>query len=197
VESKSRPYLRRAERMDLDTLIEWLDDGAFLGFLHGDETTAPKRLREQVSTMLGRAAVPLMAGGGLYIIDSAEHGPVGLVSLLDLAWRNRTCRFNFYLAQHARSRELEAESLHCTIRHCFYEMNLHRISRGVRQDDTEAARLMEEAGAKREAVLRRHVLVDGQPRDVYLYGLLRPEYRDPNGLVAADPGMQSAELRGA
>ncbi|MBN2309181.1 MAG: GNAT family N-acetyltransferase [Candidatus Hydrogenedentes bacterium] len=177
--------LRRTERLDLDTIIEWLDDPAFLAFLHGDPTRAPKQLRQHLAAMLAYAAAPMMSGGGFYIIDSDRHGPVGLASLQSIGWRNQNCEFDLCLTEPARAQGLDTACLHGVIGYCFDDLNLHRVSRPVPAPDSEAVLRMEGTGAKREAVLRRHGLRDGTRVDMYLYGLLRSEYRRP---AAADRG---------
>ena len=170
--------LRRAERADIDVIIEWLDDPLFLGFLHGDSSLAPKQLRERLVAMLGSNVSPMMMGGGFYIIDDPREGPLGLASFTELSWRNRYCRFDLHLTGEAKANGLEDACLRQTLCYAFGEMNLHRVSRDVAPGETACVQRMEAMGARREAVLRRHVVRNEKAEDVYRYGLLREEFRD-------------------
>ena len=51
---KSKTFLRRAERDDLDTIVAWMEDPDFLEFLYGDPTRSPKQIREQIVSMLDK-----------------------------------------------------------------------------------------------------------------------------------------------
>ena len=74
---KTTVFLRRADRDDLDTVVSWREDPAFLLFLYGDRTSSPKQVREQIVSMLGRNTGHAMPSGIHLIIDSEKHGPVG------------------------------------------------------------------------------------------------------------------------
>lgn len=170
--------IRRAERADIDIIIEWLDDPLFLGFLHGDYSLAPKQLRERLVAMLGSTVSPMMMGGGFYMVDDQAQGPLGLASFNELSWRNRHCRFDIHMTAEGKASAAEQACLRETLRYAFGEMNLHRVTRDIAPGETGAIKRMEALGARREAVLRRHVIRNGKAEDVYRYGLLREEFRD-------------------
>ena len=122
------------------------------------------------------------------IIDSHEHGPIGLASF----------RFN-QLAEpvvplrRIRDRDVSgsrrgAAALDCAVGYGFDEMNLHRLSRDVFADDEKTRRLMERVGAKQDALLPGHILREGTPVDVCRFGLLRPDFRSLTGAPTAAVG---------
>lgn len=169
--------LRRAERRDLDMIIGWLDDPQFLAFIHGDPTRAPIHLRDRLMAMLGAAANPVFSATGFYILDSPEHGAVGIAALQDVQWRNRVCGFDVYVVPEARALDIDPACVDAVLRYAFGELQLHRIGREVRASDERAAQVMMDAGCRVEGVLRGHVLIDGKPEDVQCFGLLRAEYQ--------------------
>ncbi len=168
--------LCRAEQADIDTILEWLEDQTFIEFLLGDSANEHGHLREKLVALFSGGA-SAMAGASFHLIHYADDGPVGIVTIQNLAWRNRLCRFDLHVVQNARTLEVERTCLDAAFRYLFGEMNLHRVTREVRASQTTAADLLEEAGATREAVLTGHILVDGQPEDVYSYGMLQSEYQ--------------------
>lgn len=169
-------FVRRAERDDLDTIIEWVEDPDFLHFLYGDVTRSPKQVREQVVGLLGRSAGQTLPGGIYLIIDSPD-GPIGLLSLQNISWRNRSCNVDLYIGKKdARAGMMAGVAFFRVMEYCFDELNLHRIQAYIYAFNTASWRLLEKSGAKRELELPDHVFRDGQGHAMYCYGLLRREF---------------------
>ena len=174
---KSKTSLRRAERDDLDTIVAWMEDPDFLEFLYGDPTRSPKQIREQIVSMLGRAAGQSMPGGIYLIIDSTEHGPIGLLSLQRISWRNRSCSVDLYVGdKKLRNHMVAGIAFYRAMEYCFDELNLHRVSAFIYSFNDRSWRIIERAGAKRELTLEKHIARGGVLHDVYCYGLLRSEF---------------------
>ncbi len=170
-------YLRRAEREDLDTVVAWMEDTDFQHFLYGDPTRSPKQIREQIVSMLGRSVGHTMPGGLYLIIDSPSQGPMGMISLQKISWRNRSCSLDFYLGVKAmRNHMVTAIAVYRALEYCFDELNLHRVSAYIYAFNTASWRIFEKAGARREVHLRNHIYRDGVWYDIYGYGLLRREF---------------------
>ncbi|HOE65875.1 MAG TPA: GNAT family protein [Candidatus Hydrogenedentes bacterium] len=174
---KTGMFLRRAERDDMDTVVTWMDDPDFLHFLYGDPVRSPKQIREHLTAVLGRNAPNTVPSGMYLIVESSEHGPVGLVSIMNISWRNRSCSLDAYIGNKSlRSGMVAGISLYRAMEFCFDELNLHRITTYIYSFNSPSWRLMELSGAKRELVMRHHVPRDGKLYDLYAYGLLRREF---------------------
>ncbi len=174
---KTDLFLRRAEREDLDTVVEWMEDPDFLRFLYGDPARSPKQVREQIVSMLGRTVGHTVPGGIYLIIDSKEKGPIGLIALQNISWRNRSCSIDLYIgAKDLRTGLAAGFSVYRAFEYCFDELNLNRVAAFIYAFNRPSWRLMEAAGAKRELVLREHVARDGELHDMYGYGMLRAEF---------------------
>ena len=183
---KTKLFIRRAEREDLDTVVGWMETPEFREFLYGDASRSPKQIREQIVGMLGRSAGYMMPGGIYLIIDSPEHGPIGLFSLQNISWRNRSCAVDVYLGNKKLRNHLVASvAFYLTMQYCFDELNLHRVSAFIYAFNAASWRVIEKIGAVRELTLRDHVARDGKLHDVYCYGLLRKEFE---AFRAAHPG---------
>ncbi len=179
---KTSAFIRRADRDDLDTVVAWMEDPDFSHFLYGDRARSPRQVREQIVGMLGRNANNTMPGGIYFIIDSDEHGPLGLVSLQGISWRNRSCSIDMYIGhKQFRSSFVAYITFFRIAEYCFDELNLHRIGAFIYSFNTASWRLFERSGAVRELVLRDHVPRDGKLYDLYGYGLLRSEFEALRG----------------
>ncbi len=172
-------FLRRAERDDLDILMAWMEAPDFQHFLYGDPAHSRRQVREQIISMLGRPAGHTMPGGIYLLIDSKEHGPIGLLSLQKISWRNRSCIIDLYIGREEfRTGMVTAIAVYRTLEYCFDELNLHRVAAYIYDFNKTSWRIFELTGAKRELTLRQQVARDGELRDVYAYGLLRPEFEE-------------------
>ncbi|HPC16387.1 MAG TPA: GNAT family protein [Candidatus Hydrogenedentes bacterium] len=174
---KSKTFLRRAEREDLDTVVGWMEDPDFTQFLYGDPARSPRQIRETIVQMLGRSAGQTVPGAIYLVIDSEEYGPIGMLSLQNISWRNRACTLDLYIGQkHLRNRLVAAIAFVRAMEYCFEELNLHRVGAFIYAFNERSWRIFEKSGAVRELVLPKHVARDGQLHDVYGYGLLRSEF---------------------
>jgi RimJ/RimL family protein N-acetyltransferase len=174
---KTGAFLRRAEREDLDTVVAWMEDEDFTRFLYGDPTRSPKQIRESIVSMLGRTMAQTMPGAIYLVIETTQDGPVGLLSLQNISWRNRSCSIDLYLGNKKyRTGLTAAMAWYRAIEYCFDELNLHRVSAYIYSFNTASWRIMERSGAARELTMRDHVARDGKFYDMYCYGLLREEF---------------------
>lgn len=170
-------WLRRAERDDLDTVVAWMQEPDFQRFLYGDPARSPRQLREQIVAMLGRAAGHTMPGAVYLIVEAKDSGPVGMLSLQNISWRNRSCAIDLYIAQERlRSRMVAGIATFRALEYCFDELNLHRVSAFVYAFNTPSWRMLERFGGVREIVMPKHVQRDGELHDGYGYGFLRRDF---------------------
>ncbi len=174
---KTNVILRRADREDLDILVEWMEAPDFQRFLYGDPLRSPRQIREQIVGMLGRGGNNALPTGIYLMLDAGEDGPLGLISLQSISWRNRTCNLDVYLGKkEIRSTMVIALGFYRAMEYAFYELNLHRVSAFIYAFNTPSWRIMEMSGAVREVTLKDHVARDGKLHDMYGYGFLRGEF---------------------
>ena len=188
-------FLRRAERDDLDTVVEWMEDPDFQLFLYGDPARSPKQVRERIIHMLGRTASNMLPSGIYLIIDHPEYGPVGLAAFQGISWRNRSCSVDLYIGRKdLRSSMVAASSMYRALEYAFDELNLHRISAYIYSFNRPSWRLFERSGAVRELTLREQVARDGQLHDMYCYGLLRREFEALRAEAQKVRGLSLADM---
>jgi RimJ/RimL family protein N-acetyltransferase len=173
---KSSVFIRRADRDDLDTVVSWMEDPAFQRFLYGDPTRSPKQIREQIVGMLGRSSPHGMPLGVYFMADSTKLGPIGLFSVVNLSWRNRSCNIDSYVSEKHRNGIFGTIAFYRVLEYCFTVLNMHRVNIYIYGFNTRSWRLFELSGAKQELLLRQHVARDGELYDMYGYGLLRQEF---------------------
>jgi RimJ/RimL family protein N-acetyltransferase len=181
-------FLRRAERDDLDVIVGWMEQPDFQHFLYGDPARSPRQIREQIVAMLGRSAGNTMPSGVYLLVDSKAHGPVGLLSLQNISWRNRSCSIDLYMGTGLRTRMATAIAVYRAFEYCFDELNLNRVGAYIYAFNTASWRIFEKSGATRECTFRDHVARDGKLHDVYGYGLLKREFEQTRAQHARATG---------
>lgn len=100
---------------------------------------------------------------------------IGYGGLVHLAWDYARAEVSFLLSPDiAQSREpdLFAAWLRLMQRLAFEDLGLTRLTTETYAMRTTHIRLLEEAGFRREGVLREHVRVDGRPMDALVHGCL-------------------------
>ncbi|MCK5860968.1 MAG: GNAT family N-acetyltransferase [Candidatus Hydrogenedentes bacterium] len=173
----TKTFLRRAERDDLDIILTWMEDPDFRFFLYGDEAQSPRHTREKIIMMLGRGAGQTMPPAVYLLMESKGEGPVGMISLQNISWRNRSCNLDVYMgSKQCRNSMLAAVSVYRALEYIFDELNLHRVNAFIYAFNRPSWRIFEKAGAVREMTLEKHILRDGKLYDAYGYGLLREEF---------------------
>ena len=174
---KSKTVLRRAEREDLDRVVSWMQDPDYVRFLYGDPSASPRQVRENIVAMLGRSQGNQIPSSVHLIIEHEDHGPIGLVSIQKISWRNRSCVIDFYLGEKdLRNRIESGAAMYRLCEYCFDELNLHRLSAHIYSFNSPSWRFLERVGAVRELTLHDHVVRDDTLFDMYSYGLLRDDF---------------------
>jgi len=192
---KTDTFLRRADREDLDAVVAWMEDEDFQHFLYGDASRSPKQIREQIVNMLGRSAMHTTPSAVYLLVDSPVHGPIGLVSLQQISWRNRHCSLDVYIGnKQFRNGIFAGMATFRALEYCFDELNLHRVNAFIYAFNRPSWRTFEMTGAVRELTMPGHVARDGELHNVYGYGLLRREFETFRAQYARVEGLSLQDM---
>lgn len=80
--------------------------------------------------------------------------------------------FGYWVARQARGRGVATRALRLLSRWALREHRLARVQLIVEPDNLASVRVAENAGFRREALLRSYIELKGRRRDVYLYALV-------------------------
>ncbi|HOK09468.1 MAG TPA: GNAT family protein [Candidatus Hydrogenedens sp.] len=171
----TKTFIRRADREDLDLLVRWMEDEDFQYFLYGDPARSPRLIRDQIVGYLSKTAGSPIPGSVYFIVDS-PNGPIGMISLQNISWRNRSCNLDVYISPQHRGHLSTGINVYRALEYAFDELNMHRVSAIIYAFNQPSWRLLEFLGAKREVTLKDHILRNGIWHDVFVYGLLKQEF---------------------
>ena len=113
----------------------------------------------------------------LGIRTRAEDKLIGLLGFYEIEWSNQAAWLGMGIGdRNAWGKGYGTEALRLGLQYAFDELNLHRLTLTVIDYNTRAIALYEKAGFRQEGVFREFGQRDGKRYDMYLYGLLRPEW---------------------
>jgi ribosomal-protein-alanine N-acetyltransferase len=90
---------------------------------------------------------------------------------------NRRLAVGWILVPQFRQRGYMQEATRALLTYCFDTLETHRIEAEIEPDNLRSIRLAERLGFRREGLLRDRACVAGEPRSIWMYGLLRPEWK--------------------
>lgn len=113
------------------------------------------------------------------VIEEREDGrPVGYMIIAGLKSPNRSLEL-MRIVITEKDRGYGHEALELVKMMAFEELGFHRLWLDVRQKNSKARLLYENAGFELEGCLREAVLVDGEYESIYVLSMLESEYAPP------------------
>jgi len=110
------------------------------------------------------------------IIDTKEHGAIGVVMLTDIDWKNRTAQFHFKIVSQWRGKGYGTKAAKALVKYAFEQLNLHCIYSYVLEYNIASQRVKEKCGFKKEGVLRERVYKNGKYHNVVVWSILKGEF---------------------
>lgn len=165
--------LRAVEEEDLEMLRELTNSPDFEKMIVG--WSFPVSKRDQIEWYsnckngLGRIR---------YTIVTKEDGPVGMIGLRDIDWKNGVASgLGMRIAnKEIRTRGLATDAWMTLMRYAFNELRLNRINGSALAYNKASLRVCEKVGFKVEGTQRQAVFKDGKYIDLILMGCLKSDY---------------------
>jgi len=108
-------------------------------------------------------------------VETTDGALVGTCTLARLDAANRRAELGFALGRVYWGQGYMAAALPALLAFAFQRLELHRVFADVDPRNAPSIRALERLGFVREGHLREHYLVQGEPQDAILYGLLRSQ----------------------
>lgn len=160
-------------------MSEWTQDAGYLR-LQDTEIASPET-PEEVAAFIDRENES-STSYPFAIRRVSDNLLVGTIGLYDVAWGNRTAWVGIGIGRREDwGKGYGSEAMEILIRYAFDELNLHRLQLTVIDYNPRALKMYEKLGFVREGNYREFVERDGARHDLFLYGLLRPEWRQRRG----------------
>ena len=114
-----------------------------------------------------------------FIIDTKEDGPIGVLALTDIDWKNRRAAVGIKIASNGnRSKGYGTDAAMAILRYAFDELGLHRLEASRLAMNQNSARTLAKCGFVEEGVKREYIYKGGKYRDLVELSILAEEYYD-------------------
>jgi RimJ/RimL family protein N-acetyltransferase len=170
----SRIRLAALTADDLPEIARWHSDAGFARMF--DARPAAPRSASTLESWL--EDYTRSTNGFLFAIRLlASDELLGFTELEGILWPHAHAWLSIAIGDPARQGQgYGAEAIGLALQFAFQELNLHRVQLTVFSYNQRAIALYEKLGFRREGTYREHLQRDGQRHDMYLYGMLRPEW---------------------
>ena len=114
-----------------------------------------------------------------FIIETESDGAVGIATLTNIDWKNRTATHGIKLSSVSkRSKGIGTDTVMAIMRYAFDELGLHRLDGSWFDSNVASKRLYTKCGWKEEGTRKECVYKHGRWRDLTITGILDYEYRE-------------------
>jgi RimJ/RimL family protein N-acetyltransferase len=167
--------LTAIKESDLPAMEEWFNDTGFLRFY--DMLPAMPRSKKKLEEMI--QGYEDSEERCIYAIRVNETGKIiGVAGFDEIIWSNGVAIVFIGIGDNEfLGKGLGKEALKLLLDFGFSELNFYRIQLNVISYNITAISLYEGLGFLREGTYREFILRDGKRHDMYLYGLLRTEWK--------------------
>lgn len=174
---RSRVRLRPLDAPDASGILAMYSDAETMRYLARPRMTGLAQAEELVAkSKAGYADGSLLQ---LALERKADGAFLGLCLLFNFNKPSARAEIGYTLARAHRSNGYMAEALPALVDHAFGPLALNRLEADIDPRNAPSARILRRLGFRPEGLLRERWIVNGEPSDSEVHGLLRREWRGP------------------
>jgi RimJ/RimL family protein N-acetyltransferase len=167
--------LRQFKKSDLDALLAYRNDPEVSRYQGWGSSYSSAQANEFISEMVSR--VPGNTGWTQIAIELKSSGAtIGDVAINTLEFEPRSAMIGYTLAREHWGQGYALEAVTALLKHCFENLNMHRIRANCDTRNESSWRLLEKIGFRREAHFVESYLEDEIWCDEFEYALLEREW---------------------
>lgn len=159
---------------DIAEIEKWFDNISFLRYY--DMVPAIPKTRKQVEELIREHEASTEKY--IFAVRLAENEKIiGIAGYYDIIWSNKVATAFIGIGDKGSTgKGFGKEAMRLLLEFGFNELNFYRIQLNVISYNEVAIKLYESLGFIKEGTYRNFILRDGKRYDMYLYGLLKPEW---------------------
>ena len=168
--------LRIMEKEDFSLFQQWVNNPEFIsGFM-----SPIQRSRVELEKFEGSPLAPK-----IFIVEKKDGSKIGIIvhyhSYLSM---DELLEIGYAIAPDERGKGYCTEATLLMVDYLFLSKDVSRIQAATSTNNKGSQRVLEKAGFTIEGTIRKHVR--GARRDVYLYSILREEWKEPKILTRTE-----------
>ena len=165
--------LKIVEKEDASLLQEWWNDVEFSGVYNPLDAQQSKTDVEKQLEKLG----PEKAW---FLILKKDGSKIGFLGMRTgpFGWQ-----IGYVLVPSERGKGYCTEAVQLAVDYLFMSKEIVRVQAGTFTDNMASQKVLEKSGFQREGIIRKGLFAWGKWEDVYIYSLLREEWKEPKILT--------------
>lgn len=165
--------LRRIEREDIPTFVRWFGDPDVRDFLLINRPISKAEEEKWFENQIQDKSSELFA----IETNDEETTHIGNIGLHDINWLHRHAELGIVIGEKRYwNKGYGSDAIRALLGFSFHEMNLHRVSLRVYEDNTRGIRAYEKCGFRHEGCMREAVFRKGRYYNVLRMGILDYEF---------------------
>jgi len=162
--------LRRAEKEDVSLVTQWWSSSEYMGE-YQDILKISKAELEKI----------MLENTIFFIIEKKDGTKIGHIN----GWMHgRICvEIGFALVSSERGKSYGTEAIQMMVDYLFSKKDIVRIQAPTETKNIPSQKALEKVGFLNEGTMRKSHFVRGEYRDMYLYSILREEWKEPKILA--------------
>ena len=160
--------LRVMEREDLELGIEWANNPEYFGEYQPFSQQSRTKLEKQYDKLTSEQKWFFIEKKDGTKIGSISYGPAG--GALEIGYN---------IVSGERGKNYCTEAVEILIDFLFLSKEIVRIQAHIDLRNIASQRILERNGFKNEGAIRKFMFVRGEWRDMYLFSILREEWKEP------------------
>ncbi len=165
--------LKIVEKEDLPLLLEWRNNLAFEGRYN------PVAI-QQSKTEFEKKHDSQSPDETRFLIEKKDGSMIGHIGTHRFG---RMLEIGYAIAPQERGHGYATEAVKIMVDYLFLSKDIVRIGSATSVENTASQKVLEKAGFTREATERKGIFVRGEWADLYVYGILREEWKEPRILT--------------
>jgi RimJ/RimL family protein N-acetyltransferase len=167
--------LRIAEKEDLQLLANWTNDLEFFGKYDPVVQQSKAEVEKRLDTS--------QQDDTDFIIEKKDGTKIGLITHFRFG---KQLEIGFALMPTERKKGYCTEAVNIMVDYLFLAKNDVRIQAETHVDNAPCQRVLEKAGFQKEGRLRKSYFIRGEWKDLFMYSILREEWKKPKILVGKE-----------
>ncbi len=165
--------LRAIEEEDLDLLRDMINDPDIENMTGGSSFPVSR-----VKQKLWFDSIQKNENELRLIIDTKEHGSIGLVMLTNIDYRNRTAEFHSKITTHKNlhGKGYGTKATQALVEYGFNQLNLHCIYSRIIEYNIASQRVKEKCGFIKDGILRDRIYKNGKYFSLVEWSITQDEF---------------------
>lgn len=176
-----RIRLSKIDESGLDDMHEYSKNPLLYRHFEYEPQKSIEETKEYLRKLIKRSE---SENGHYWFIKLNETGKViGSFGVIDIDWRRKNAEIGYGLSPDYWGKGYFSEALNLVLDFLFNEQDFYRISAKTQHDNAPSIRSLENAGFKKEGVMRDFYLsYNGKRHDAVILAILKPEHKNNKNL---------------